>query len=119
MNLLSIIEQDDKSVEKVEEKPEDKPTIPLGPADEYNRCVPSGSVYGFMDAADKGDYESAAKYLDMGNLPKYVSRSRGPGLARKFQIVLERALWIGLDALNFHPEGHTDDGLIPKPRPCR
>ena len=37
----------------------------------------------------------------------------GPRLARELQIVLDRSLWVDLDALSELPEGLEDDGLPP------
>jgi MscS family membrane protein len=83
----------------------------LGPLDEFDRGVPITSVTGFLDAARKGDYERAAQYLDMRNLPKEMDKSQGPDLARQLKTVLDRGLLIDLELLSDDPKGHADDGL--------
>jgi small-conductance mechanosensitive channel len=44
-----------------------------GPADEYNRGNPRGSLNGYFKAARDGDFERAANYLDLDNLGYDVS----------------------------------------------
>ena len=68
---------------------------------------------GLADAAREGDYERVAEYLDLRNLPDDVLAIGGPALARDLKIVLDRALWIDVDALSRDPEGASDDGLPP------
>lgn len=82
-----------------------------GPVDELDRGVPRSSVLGFLDATRDQDYERAARYLDARRLPKGFKQSDVPELARQLKIVLDRALWIDLDALSDDPKGYLDDGL--------
>jgi MscS family membrane protein len=82
-----------------------------GPVDEFNRGTPRSSFLGFAEAAREGDYERAAEYLDLRNLPEEVLQIGGPELARHFKIVLDRALWIDTDTLSRDPRGVSDDGL--------
>ena len=82
-----------------------------GPLDDFDRGVPRSSVMGFFKASREGDYERAAKYLDLRNLPKGLDPSQGADLARRLKIVLDRSLWIDLDLLSTNPEGQSDDGL--------
>jgi MscS family membrane protein len=81
------------------------------PSDELDRGTPRGSVQGFLSVASEGDFEKAAKYLDLRNLPRGLSRDQGPDLARQLKIVLDRALWIDLDLISVDPQGHGGDGL--------
>ncbi len=97
-----------KATEKAKEKP--KATQP-DPDQKFKRGVPRTSVQGFLNAARDLDYERAAEYLDLRSLPGWMHESQGPKLARQFNIVLDRALWIDLDLLSTHPEGHVEDGL--------
>jgi MscS family membrane protein len=92
--------------EKVEQQ-----TLPPGPEDEFNRGVPQASAKGFADAIDEGDFEKAVEYMDLRNLPKGLHKADGPELAKKFKIVLDRTLWIDLDAISAHPKGNLKDGL--------
>jgi MscS family membrane protein len=84
---------------------------PQGPLDELNRGTPRSSFLGLAEAVREGDYERAARYLDLRNLPEEVLEIGGPELARLFKIVLDRALWIDVDTLSRDPRGISDDGL--------
>jgi MscS family membrane protein len=69
---------------------------------------PRASVRRFVElAARKGDYEGAARHLQ---IPP-GEEARGPELARRLRAVLERRLDIALDALSPLPEGMTEDEL--------
>ncbi len=92
------------------EKPTDEMPKRAGPLDEFDRGVPRSSVLGFFKAVRVGDYEQAAKYLDLSNLPEGLDPSQGPDLARRFKIALDRSFWIDLDLLSTNPEGQSEDG---------
>jgi MscS family membrane protein len=84
---------------------------PSVPQDDLARGVPRTAVEAFLAAARKGDYERAAQYLDLRQLPKTEGWRSGPDLARALKVALDRGLWIDLDALSDAPEGHAKDGL--------
>ena len=90
---------------------EPKKIKPLGPADEFNRGVPRSSLKGYLKAARDGDFERAAKYLDLRYLPGRMNKSQGPQLARQLKIALDKELWFDLDMVSDHPDGLPDDGL--------
>ena len=46
----------------------------------------------FFKAARDGDFERAAKYLDLRNLPWWVEGNQGSELARQYKIALDRSL---------------------------
>ena len=52
------------------------------PVDELDRGVPLTSVKGFFKATRERDYERAAEYLDLRNLPRGMDKNQGPQLAR-------------------------------------
>ena len=97
--------------DKSADQPEPKKVKPLGPADEFNRGVPRSSLKGYLKAARDGDFERAAKYLDMRYLPGGMDQSQGPQLARQLKIVLDKVIWFDLDAVSADPDGFPDDGL--------
>lgn len=97
--------------EQVEDQPKTESKKPDIPLDELDRGTPRTSVKGFFKATRKRDYERAAEYLDMRNLPKGMDRSNGPKMARQLKIVLDRTVWVDLDTLSPEPRGHADDGL--------
>jgi MscS family membrane protein len=81
------------------------------PADAFGRETPRGSVSGFFAAAEEGDFERAAEYVDLRFLPLEHRGTRPDVLARKLYIVLQRALWVDLGSISKRPEGVTGDGL--------
>ena len=88
-----------------------KTVKPLGPIDEHDRGVPRTTVAGYFAAAKASDFEKAAEYLDLRNLPRGLSKRDGPTLAHQLKVVLDRALWVDMDTLSTEPRGHKDDGL--------
>ena len=84
-----------------------------GPQDDYNRGVPRTSVQGFLEAANKADYERASQYLALRKLPPWMQPYEAAELAWQLKVVFDRALWIDLDLLSTDPPGHADDGLPP------
>jgi MscS family membrane protein len=82
-----------------------------GPEDPFDRGTPRGAMVGYLQACRDGDYERAAQYLDLRRLPASERATRGPELARHLKVVLDRELWVDVDALSDDPEGDTEDGL--------
>ena len=93
------------------EKSKKAETFPVGPVDEFDRGTPRSSVKGFFKAARGGDYERAAQYLDLRNLPRRIDKSEGPELARQLKIALDRTLWVELEQISGDPKGNVEDGL--------
>ncbi len=83
----------------------------MGPVDEFNRGVPRSSLKGYLKAARDGDFERAAKYLDLRYLPDRIDASQGPQLARQLKIALDQVIWFDLDMISASPKGFPDDGL--------
>ena len=54
------------------------PALPIGPIDDLDRGVPRSSVEGFLAAATSKDWERAAGYLDLRNLPRSNLWTPGP-----------------------------------------
>jgi MscS family membrane protein len=81
------------------------------PFDELDRGTPRSSVRGFFEAAHEMDYQKAAQYLDLRNLPRKIDKNNGPELARHLKIVIEKTVWIDYDLLSADRKGHSDDGL--------
>lgn len=74
---------------------------------------PRGSMLRFLVAARAGDFAKAAEHLDLRRIPADERAVRGARLARDLKIVLDRRLWVDLEALSAEPEGDQDDGLRP------
>ena len=90
-------------------------TIPIpvdkGPEDLLNRGTPRGSIVGFLDATSRFDFEKAAEFLDLRNLPAEVSELGGPELARQLNHVLSRSVWLDDYSVSDKPNGEKGDGL--------
>ena len=68
---------------------------------------PRASVARYLDLCRTGAYDEAARHLD---LPE-ADRGRGPELARRLKAVLDRRLWVDLDAVSPRSGGDEADGL--------
>ena len=79
--------------------------------DEFDRGTPRRSLLGFLKVAQDRDFETAAEYLDLRNLPKRMKIKDGPALAHGLSIVIQKELWIDLDEISDHPDGADGDGL--------
>ncbi len=82
---------------------------PMGPDDPFNRGTPRGSVFGFIVAANAGDYTRAAEFLDLRRLPD--GKLEGPELAKELKVVLDRTFWVDFEQLSDTHEGQVEDGL--------
>ena len=111
--VKEIVEQSpkEKATVTAKEEAEAESSQPTGPQDEFNRGVPRTTVAGFLAAAAERDYQRAAEYLDLRNLPRALTKTQGPQLARQLKIVFDRSLWIDLTSLSRDPKGHEEDGL--------
>ena len=81
------------------------------PGDALGRETPRGALTGYLDAVRKGDYERAARYLDLRRIPAAQREARGPELARELGVVLDQAGTVDVAALGAAPEGTTEEGL--------
>ena len=79
--------------------------------DELERGTPRGSAVGYLTACREGDYERAARYLDLRRIAPDQRPSRGPKLAHQLKVVLDRELWVPVDDLSTDPSGAAGDGL--------
>jgi MscS family membrane protein len=68
---------------------------------------PRASLEQFLTLARVGQYEDAARFLDLTP----ATRSLGPVLARRLKAVLDRHLWIDLESVSPLMTGDTSDGL--------
>jgi MscS family membrane protein len=85
--------------------------VPEIVVDQFDRGTPMRSVNGFSAATDKGDFETAAEYLDLRNLRGDAASLTGAQLARRLSIIVKRANWIDVDEMVDHPEGRRNDNL--------
>ena len=90
-----------------------KTPVPVdpGPEDALNRGTPRGSIIGYLEASAVLDFEKAAEYLDLRNLPPEVEQIGGHELARQLNHVLSRAVWLDDYTVSESPDGVKGDGL--------
>jgi MscS family membrane protein len=79
-----------------------------------DRSTPRGALLGYLVASREGRFDEAASYLNLAPVPRAEREELGPKRARELKIVLDRTLWVDLDALSAAPEGNTEDGLPPR-----
>ncbi len=78
-------------------------------AEEAAPRTPRALVSRFLELTRAGRDEEAAALLEVPQ----ERRAEGPTLARHLKAVLDRHLWIDLDAVSDAEEGRLDDGLPP------
>lgn len=79
--------------------------------DELGRGTPRRSLIGFLTATQDRDFETAAQYLDLRNLPRGMANYEGPDLAKRLAIVIEREVWIDPDEISDEHDGVAGDNL--------
>jgi len=82
----------------------------LGPPPaSVDRRTPQATVQGFLSAAHRGDYATAAHYLDLDFIPRAQQVERGFQLARALKFVLDRKLPVDVGSVSKEPEGDPAD----------
>jgi MscS family membrane protein len=81
-------------------------------ADSLGRDTPSGTVFGFLEAAQAGNYAIADQYLEM---PAARRQTEGEKLAEKLKIVMDNAFAGSLKHVSTQPEG-TPQEAVPSNR---
>jgi len=83
----------------------------LETADPYGRETPRGCLFGFFQAAQHGNFQTAANYLQ---IPPSLEGSR-QAIARQLQVVFDRRfVTVNMDRVSRNPRGTLDDGLAPE-----
>jgi MscS family membrane protein len=83
------------------------PAATSASADQLGRGTPSGTVLGFLQAAQSGDYKTAADYLQMSAARR---QSQGKELAEKMKLLMDRAFVGRLRQLSTSSEGNIEYG---------
>jgi MscS family membrane protein len=78
------------------------------PTDSLGRDTPSGTVLGFLQAAQNGSYKTAADYLQMSAAHR---QSQGADVAEKLKVLMDRAFVGSLRKLSTRPEGNLEYGI--------
>ena len=77
-------------------------------ADPLGRDTPSGTLYGFLQAAQSGNYSTAAQYLQMSAARR---QAQGEDFATKLKIVIDRCFNGDLRRISNQPEGTPQEGM--------
>jgi MscS family membrane protein len=85
-------------------------TAPAAPADALGRTTPSGTVLGFLQAAQQGNYSIAAQYLQMSAAHR---QAEGEPLAAQLKSVMDGAAFSGRVGIFTQPEGMPQEGVPP------
>ncbi len=89
-----------------------QPKQARAPADDEEEVVaqdsPRASVGQYLELSRAGRYDEAARFLDLRTAAQKAS---GAELARRLTAVLDRHVWIDLEALSPLASGRADDGL--------
>jgi MscS family membrane protein len=78
------------------------------PQDPLGRDTPSGTVFGFLQAAQSRNYSTAAQYLQM---PTARRLTQGEDLAAKLKVVMDRAFTGNLRAISNQRDGTAQEGV--------
>jgi MscS family membrane protein len=76
-------------------------------ADQLNRGTPQGTVLGFLQTAESGNYRAAADYLQMSAARRNV---QGSDLAEKLNLLMNRTFVGPLRRLSSNPDGNPEFG---------
>jgi MscS family membrane protein len=76
--------------------------------DPLGRDTPSGTVFGFLQAAQSGNYSMAAQYLQLSNARRLT---QGEDLATKLKLVMDRAFTGDLRAISNQRDGTPQEGI--------
>ena len=88
-------------------QPSTTQATPNGPTDPLGRSTPSGTVLGFLQAAQAGDYGIASQYLQMSLARR---QSEGEQIVPKLKLVLDKSFVGSLRNFN-QAEGTPQEGV--------
>jgi len=77
-------------------------------ADPLGRDTPSGTLYGFLQAAQSGNYSIAAQYLQLSPARR---QAQGEDIATKLKVVIDRAFSGDLRRISNQPDGTLQEGM--------
>jgi MscS family membrane protein len=77
-------------------------------ADPLGRTTPSGTLYGFLQAAQAGNYSIAAQYLQLSAARR---QTQGEDIASKLKLVIDRCFSGDLRRISNQAEGTPQEGM--------
>jgi len=84
------------------------PSAPSGSVDPLNRTTPSGTVLGFLEAAQSGNYTLAAQYLQMSPAHR---QTEGEQISTQLKAVMDGAFTGSLKNVSTLPQGTPQEGV--------
>ena len=78
---------------------------PPKPQDLLNRDSPRNAVYSFLETCHARNYERAARYLDLRQLPADQRLTEGPQLAKQLAQILDHDVQFDVGGLSDNPAG--------------
>lgn len=105
--------QETSKKERLQEATEPPVAVDRGPEDALGRGNPRDSIVGYLAACSEFQFEKAAEYLDLRNIPAEVSEIGGQELARQLNHVLSRSVWLDDYSVSESAEGLKGDDLPP------
>ncbi|HEX3355326.1 MAG TPA: mechanosensitive ion channel family protein [Terriglobales bacterium] len=93
-----------------QQSPNSNTTTPKNgtPADPLGRDTPSGTLYGFLQAAQSGNYSTADQYLQLSPARR---QTQGEDIASKLKTVIDRSFTGDLRRISNQPEGTPQEGV--------
>jgi len=91
----------------VTQAPSPAPSPAAASSDPLGRNTPSGAVFGFLQVAQSGNYQSAADYLQLSAVRR---QAQGPDLANKLKVLMDRAFVGSVRRISQNPEGSPESG---------
>ncbi|WMS42069.1 mechanosensitive ion channel [Acuticoccus sp. MNP-M23] len=85
------------------------------PPQGLDRTTPQSTLEAFLRANGRTDYRTAAYLLDLADIPDAEQAARGPELARKLGLVIERKIPLDLAAIPDRPDGMETMGTSREP----
>lgn len=79
--------------------------------DDHRRDTPEGSFNQFNAYCEEGDYDNAAKFLDLRFVPKSKREIEGKSIAKKLKYILDRSVRAEDINLSNDRKGYLQDGL--------
>ncbi|NKF49180.1 mechanosensitive ion channel [Shewanella sp. WXL01] len=73
--------------------------------------TPLSTMIAITEAAEVGDWQTAAEYADLRFLPKSMSAEKGPEYMRKLGILWSKQQILDLSQISDSPTGHANDKL--------
>jgi MscS family membrane protein len=97
-----------ESLAQILPSPAPAQNTPAAPTDPLGRQTPNGTLFGFLQATQAGDYTTAVQYLQMSPARR---DTQGEQMATQLKVVLDRAFGGSLRTISTNPEGTVQPGL--------